>query len=1391
MSALGGLVVKLSLDYAEYVKGWERADQSSLKFAQTMETRVIGAMQNVASAFAAVAVAKAGFFATLISQAIDAQDELAKLSRSSGVAVDSMAGLKFASEQSGTSIERTAKGVRMFSTLVVEAGNKGGEAASKINRLGLSVDELLKLSPEERFLKLAGALSEFAEEDQAVALTSTLGDRMAELVPLLSSGEDGLRAMMEEGKRLNPVTRESVEQAERFNDSVDVLKREAISFVQVATVNLIPALSNIATSMKDAAREGDALDIVIAGVSQTVKELFGTQSLGQIHQVRTEIFKTQEALAELEKRRAGRFGFVVSEQEIEFEKAKLGSLNAELQRLLRAREELQKQQVEQVNKPRGGPPIPGIKPEELEKRIRHTRTLISEQERLEKALAEEGRRLTEQLDPLAKRTAEFERYQQLRDAGAISQEIYDQATQKSMDDYLKALGFVELEVEKVKETHERMHSAVRHLYGDMSQFAIQAARNIHSAFADFLFDPFSAGLKGMLTGFANILRRMAAEVAASRIMQGLGMGSLFGSGSAFAAGGAGTGASLLDMASLGSSALNLVQGGFGASSMAGSFAMSGMGQSLGLSAKMGGTGMGFITPAGTAFSGAAGMLGAGALGVMGGSLLAGDKQIAGINGTISSVGGAAIGAAIAGPVGAAVGGVLGGAINAAFGRGPLKQRATTLSGTLGAGGFEDGALRTDFRAKGGWFRSNKNDFAQIDVITGQIETDNAKLNEYAANLASISRDVIGLINDTVGAVGSSLYQIGDGLGLSTEALQNFRTEINLVSENGQFLTQEQIGQEIERITGSLARSLVPELDELAKRGETAMQTIARINAEFNLLTVGATALGRSVAESHEMISAMTMSQRTEFVQSMGGMDIFASRIETFSARFLSAEQRLAPAVESATDLLRQLGLEAINTRDKFAAAVQSFGREGGITQDQFAGLLSLVETADTIFSYLESMEQQAGTDQSIAQNAQQIAQQRYALESQLLQQQGDTIALRQRELDALDPSNRAILERIHLLQDEQAAQQIAQQNLQDAQRAAQQIAQQRYTLESQLLQQQGDTIALRQREIDAIDPSNRAILERIHLIQDEQASRQAAESMLSNAYGILQDQVRGGTAQIAKEFDALINGIDESIRSANDNVSALRSITDMLHRSTAQLRDVSASEARGQVQAATRQMAVGATIDPGSLRDALTSLERVDASGFATREDFVRQSAQDAALLSDLWSVADDQLSAELRMIKSLELQSEQLREQSESEQQILHDMLGQIGEQIDAARGIDKTISGLLGMGGPIAQAIMSLSGNITRMQQDSLQRPPGFASGGYHSGGARIVGERGPELEVTGPSRIYSNSDTRSIFDVSSIVAAIERMNVKIDEMQRDTRKTSDTLVRVTRDGSAMVTA
>ncbi|NLY59641.1 MAG: DUF4214 domain-containing protein, partial [Gammaproteobacteria bacterium] len=60
--------------------------------------------------------------------------------------------------------------------------------------------------------------------------------------------------------------------------------------------------------------------------------------------------------------------------------------------------------------------------------------------------------------------------------------------------------------------------------------------------------------------------------------------------------------------------------------------------------------------------------------------------------------------------------------------------------------------------------------------------------------------------------------------------------------------------------------------------------------------------------------------------------------------------------------------------------------------------------------------------------------------------------------------------------------------------------------------------------------------------------------------------------------------------------------------------------------------------------------------------------------------------------------------------------------------------------------------------------QGVPGFASGGLHSGGLRLVGERGPELEVTGPARIYSAGQTASMLggggaDTAQAISRLER--------------------------------
>ena len=71
----------------------------------------------------------------------------------------------------------------------------------------------------------------------------------------------------------------------------------------------------------------------------------------------------------------------------------------------------------------------------------------------------------------------------------------------------------------------------------MSEFAVQAARNMQDAFAEFLFDPFKDGTENMLKNFGTMIQKMVANAVAADLAKSLfgkaggGDGSgLFGAG---------------------------------------------------------------------------------------------------------------------------------------------------------------------------------------------------------------------------------------------------------------------------------------------------------------------------------------------------------------------------------------------------------------------------------------------------------------------------------------------------------------------------------------------------------------------------------------------------------------------------------------------------------------------------------------------------------------------------------------------------------------------------------------------------------------------------------------------------------------------------------------------
>ena len=63
-----------------------------------------------------------------------------------------------------------------------------------------------------------------------------------------------------------------------------------------------------------------------------------------------------------------------------------------------------------------------------------------------------------------------------------------------------------------------------------------------------------------------------------------------------------------------------------------------------------------------------------------------------------------------------------------------------------------------------------------------------------------------------------------------------------------------------------------------------------------------------------------------------------------------------------------------------------------------------------------------------------------------------------------------------------------------------------------------------------------------------------------------------------------------------------------------------------------------------------------------------------------------------------------------------------------------------------------------------------PAFAAGGFHSGGWRLVGERGPELEATGPARYFNADQTARMLSGAGSGRGLDALLSELSALRRE---------------------
>jgi len=700
-------------------------------------------------------------------------------------------------------------------------------------------------------------------------------------------------------------------------------------------------------------------------------------------------------------------------------------------------------------------------------------------------------------------------------------------------------------------------------------------------------------------------------------------------------------------------------------------------------------------------------------------------------------------------------------------------------GSLVSGGVQASQYQ-DILKKGGWFSSDKRS-TQLSSLGGDANADFTRI------LSGISR-----------AVTLSAKELGVA-GPDFEAKLNaFRVDIGKISLKD--LKGDEIEKAIQAVFSKLgddiAKYAVGGLEGFQQAGEGYLETLVRVasgveRAQYELDRFGIKAIALAdITEKQGDVAAELVRQSIVAHESLAGV---ADIMRTLDG----SASELADTYEQLKQVQQQLANVGIDPATLGRALI------GGARD-----LSGLGDALDTYFDKFFTDSEKA------AAKTEQLRKQFAALGFEL---PTSTEAFRKLVSSITDPAQ---LGKVLLLSEGLAELLEATGKATDAI----DLANQRRDLEIQILEATGrsaQALAIkRQMELDAMDESLRGLQLWLYALQD---TKQAAE----DAFSALQRSVAAEKKAREAAHNSQMAAFDSAIKSGQDSISRLQQLSQTLRNSLSSLKLAGAAVGDRADAQATLRRALSGGVDSTDLQSALSTVGQDAGDQFLNRTDYLRDFYKTKISISELADQTDVQLSAAEKQVEILQELKAAEQARYEAEIAALDQQLAKAQEQLDALNNVNNSVltipqalqqfaSALQaaqaaqagaqaavggGMGGAATGGLLTpgASGGNNFMtafweggdfdywknvREGRNGLPPGFAAGGYHSGGWRMVGEQGPELEYTGPSHIVSNADSQSLLDMSPVAQAVGEMKDELQtwlyQIAKNTQGTDKTLKR-----------
>lgn len=1386
---------------------------------------------------------------------IDAADNFGKLAQKSGIAVDELRRFNYAASLNDVSTEALGTSLRKLSQNMAAAAGGGKEQAAAFASIGVGVKNL------DGSLRGAGTVlqdiaTQFANlEDgpaKAALAMALFGKAGADMIPLLNQGADGINTLGREAEQLGVVFDQSLSaQAEAFNDNLTRIGAAAEGAKISIANELLPTLNVLAQAFLDSGKNGSGLVSILGSGLRIVAETVGVLTANiayvfaatgrEIGAIAAQIaalarldFSGFTAISDAVRDDAKRARAELDRLEYQImsgamlnSQAGAGRGTADDPRSLgstkraapivdstaadTAARALKAQNDELVKQAKLLAELAGLNASfaddwarlsaiykagklSLEGLTQAQATLLAKQPAMqaqakslsdaakaqEQAAKEGLKAFNDQIGALNKSAdAVAKQVQQLQDeeqaarmaaeqhislAQAIA--LVDIARLREQQTAMMGNEDAVLAIEREIQARKQLANAIdtkdaRKAAADSAKAASdewqRAAADIERTLTDALMRAFESGkgfFESMWDTIKNTLKTTVLKVFLQPVtgaLAGLSVPGLASAGQA----GQGAGSSTLSMQSL-TSIYNGIKTGFASIGDSVAFAAQDAGAWLvqnttGALNQFGGTLMQQSSMLGSAAGYAGGM----AAGVFAGRAISGEY---GSNATVNI--GTIAGAVLGGPIGAAIGGAVGGLLNRAFGMGNKQTTGENLVGSFGASGASLQA-QTTWKQSGGWFRSDRS----------------------GINTTAIGSDLDRLLDQSVTSVASASKKYAELLGLNAAAVDGFSQQIN-ISLTG--LSPEQRDAKIrEALAGygdALAQTLGAESYAALEQLATQVQS-QRTSLEAQLLQLQGNTVELRKRERDQIYETnrALYDQITALQDSQKAAQDFAGAMQDFSAAlqdlFSGLTNNLASERARVTEAAAGLGTPTTKTAQQIADGIAS----AMVNAPSSAGVVSTQNALNAAYKTLESASAYAAQTSAAkgkvdtsaagvasAQNTYNVAANSLASATATLSQIPKTITY--------DPG----------------------------------FFSRNYQIANPAYQNQQNVVAQAQTTANTANTqlqNAKSALASVTATFGELAKQAAAANTAYAAAA--QARTAADTAAVAAQAsyaEALRTYVDDAGK-ATQKLAKLREETVAYYQAQSQLADTmlgSAATLRSAVRAARNtQLSAGELLAQRQGEFASNYSMALSTTGStqaayadklsAALPELAGALAQTAASRSE-WAVATARLFA----------QSETIAQQLEASapkdyQQVSIDLLGEIDGTLaaieSASASAEKVISDAIYATG--TSNLAGLRAVIAAIQGKTV---PAFATGGLHTGGLRLVGENGPELEATGPSRIYNAQQTRSLLtgaDNTALVAELRALRAEVADLRAEARatavssgKTSRLLERVTQNGEAMQT-